>query len=109
MKIYENIFDGNLGAWKGKPYYLPMNEDVDIYHAQASPVHKNHERTLKTEIYHLVKLLFLRKINLSQWGAPTFIIPKKDGTVRFISDFRSFNKEICRQPYPITKIQELLL
>ena len=28
MKIYENIFDGNLGTWKGKPYYLPMNEDV---------------------------------------------------------------------------------
>ena len=21
MKIYENIFDGNLGTWKGKPYY----------------------------------------------------------------------------------------
>ena len=21
MKIYENVFDGNLGTWKGKPYY----------------------------------------------------------------------------------------
>ena len=63
MKIYENVFDGNLGSWKGKPHYLPMNEDVEIYHAQASPVHKNHERTLKTEIYHLVKIVFLRKIS----------------------------------------------
>ena len=77
MKIYENIFDGYLGTWKGKPYYLPMIEDVETYHARASPVHKNHERTLKTEIYCIVKLVFLRKVNRSQWGATTFIIPKK--------------------------------
>ena len=56
-----------------------MKEDVETYHARAFPVHKKHERTLKTEIYHLVKLLFLRKANRSQWGAPTFIIPKQTG------------------------------
>ena len=42
-------------------------------------------------------------------GAPTFIIPKKDSTVIFISDFREPNKLILRQPYPIPKIQDLLL
>ena len=87
-----------------------MKEDVETYHARSFSVHKNHEITLKTEIYHLVKLVFLRKVNGSQWGAPTFIIQtKKYGTVTFIGDFRSFNKGICRQPYPIPKIQELLL
>ena len=49
------------------------------------------------------------KINRSEWAAPTFIIPKKDGTVRFISDFRELNKQIKRQPFPIPKIQDLLL
>jgi hypothetical protein len=39
----------------------------------------------------------------------TFIVPKKDGTVRFISNFRELNKKIKRQPYPIQKIQNLLL
>ena len=63
MKIYENIFDCNLGTWKGKPYYLPMKEDVKTYHAREFPVHKNHERTLNTDIYNLVKLVFLRKVN----------------------------------------------
>ena len=37
------------------------------------------------------------------------LIPKKDGTVRFISDFRELNKRIRRTPYPIPKIQDLLL
>jgi hypothetical protein len=50
-----------------------------------------------------------KRVNRSQWGAPTFIIPKKDGTVSFISDFRELNKRIKRQPYPIPKIQNLLL
>ena len=42
-------------------------------------------------------------------GSSYIYYPKKDGTVRFISEFREFNKGICRKPYPITKIQELLL
>jgi hypothetical protein len=33
----------------------------------------------------------------------------KDGTVRFISDFRQLNKRIKRKPFPIPKIQDLLL
>ena len=51
----------------------------------------------------------MNKINRSQWGAPTFLISKKDSTVRVNSDFRELNKRILRQPYLIPKIQDLLL
>ena len=68
-----------------------------------------YEHTLKMEVERLIKLGVLRKINNSEWAAPTFIIPKKDGSVRFISDFRELNKRIKRKPYPIPKIQDLLL
>ena len=61
------------------------------------------------EVERLIKEGVLRKINRSEWAAPTFIIPKKDGTVRFISDFRELNKRIKRKPFPIPKIQEMLL
>ena len=42
-------------------------------------------------------------------SSPTFIIPKKDCTVRFISDFRELNKCIKRKPYPIPHIQNMLM
>ena len=51
----------------------------------------------------------LKKVNHLEWAAPTFIIPKKDKTVRFIFDFREFNKRSQRHPFPIPKIQDLML
>ena len=44
----------------------------------------------------------------SKWALPTFIIPKRDQSVRFISDFREVNKQIIRYPYPIPKISSVL-
>jgi hypothetical protein len=41
-------------------------------------------------------------------AGPTFIIPKKNGTVRFISDLRRLNEELKRKPHPIPKIAQML-
>ena len=51
----------------------------------------------------------LKQINASEWATPTFIISKKDATVRFISDFCELNKHIEHKPFPIPKIQDLLV
>ena len=52
----------------------------------------------------------LRKINHSEWAAPAFIIPKTDGRVRFVTDFRKLNKRIKRTPYPLPHmIKDMLL
>jgi hypothetical protein len=71
-------------------------------------VPKNHHDTLKHEIERLVKLGVFKRCSDSEWAAPTFIISKKNGTVRFISDFRKLNKMLKRMPYPITKIAQML-
>jgi hypothetical protein len=44
----------------------------------------------------------------SQWALQTFIIPKKDSTVRTVSDFKELNKRIGKKPYPIPKINTIL-
>jgi hypothetical protein len=41
-------------------------------------------------------------------GSTNFIIPKKDSTVRTISDFWELNKRTVRKPYPIPKISTML-
>ena len=61
------------------------------------------------EVECLCEIGILKKVNRSEWAAPSFIIPKKDGTVRFINDFRELNKRIRRKPFPIPNIQDMLL
>jgi hypothetical protein len=40
----------------------------------------------------------------SDWSSPSFITPKKDKTLFFISDFREVYKRLVRKPFPIPKI-----
>jgi hypothetical protein len=111
LKKYEDLFDGTLGTFTGAPHDIKLKDNVESHHAHAQPfpVPKIHELTLKSELDRSCELNVLKRVNRSQWGAPTFIIPKKDGTVRFTSDFRELNKRIKRQPHPIPKVQNLLL
>ena len=109
LKKYEHLFDGTLGTWVGEDYDIELKSDAVPYHAKAFPIPHIHEQTLRHEVERLCQIGVLRKVNRSEWAAPTFIIPKKDGSVRFISDFRELNKRIKRKPFPIPKIQDLLL
>jgi hypothetical protein len=106
---FKELFDDNLGTWKGDPYNIDLKADATPYHARAYPIPKIYEATLKMEADCLIKLGVLKKVNRSEWAAPTFIIPKKDGTVRFILEFCQLNTRIKQKPYPIPKIQDLLL
>ena len=108
LREHETLFDGSLGRWTGDPYHIYLKKDSTPYHARAYPVPQVHEQTLKAEVARLCEVGVLKKVNRSEWAAPSFIIPKKDGTVRFINDFRELNKRIRRMPYPIPKIQDLL-
>ena len=38
-----------------------------------------------------------------EWASPTFIIPKKDVTVRTITNFRELNKRMVRRPFRFPK------
>ena len=56
----------------------------------------------------LVAIGALKTFNRSEWSVPSFIIPKKDGQVRFISDLSQLNKKIKGTPYPLTHIKYIL-
>ena len=105
----EHLFNGTLGTWNNECYNIELKEGDKPYHSRPFPIPKIHERNLKVELAQLIKLGVLKQINASEWAAPTFIISKKDATVGFISDFRELNICIKCKPFPIPKIQDLLL
>ena len=81
------LFDGQLGHWHGQEVKINVKEGTKPYHARAFNIPQCHILTLKAEVERLCKIGVLKKVNRSEWAAPTFIIPKKDGPVCFISDF----------------------
>jgi len=87
LREHKALFDGQLGCWHGQEVKLELQEGAKPYHARAYNTPQCHMQTLKAEAERLVKIGVLKKVNHSEWPAPTFIIPKKDGSVRFISDF----------------------
>ena len=108
LRQFEDLFDGTLGEFHTTPVHLDLKEGAVPKHHKPFPVAKIHELTLKKELERLCKIGVLRKCSNSVWATPTFIIPKKNGTVRFISDFRYLNKCLVRRPYPIPKIADIL-
>ena len=109
LNKYSDLFDGTLGKWKLEPVELELKEGATPYHARPYPIPKCHYDTLRMEVDRLEEIGVLKRVNRSEWAAPSFIIPKKDGTVRFINDFRELNKRIRRKPFPIPNIQDMLL
>ena len=59
---------------------------------------------------HSVILEFLEKSNDSEWGVAYFLQTKpKTNQVHLLSDLRNIYKKLKCKPYPIPKINEILL
>jgi hypothetical protein len=59
--------------------------------------------TIIKEVERLCKLGVLERQPASEWALPSFILPKKDKTVCFLSDFWEITKRLVRTPFPIPK------
>ena len=105
---FESLFEGKLGLWDTPPVTLELEEGAKPFHACAFPIPHIHEATIRKEVERLCKEDVLAKDSDSEWAAPTFIIPKKEGTVRFVTDFRQLNTALKRKPFPIPNIQDIL-
>ncbi|GAX21143.1 hypothetical protein FisN_UnNu089, partial [Fistulifera solaris] len=105
---YKKLFSGQLGKYHRKKVHLELQPGATPVAKRPYGVSRYHLKTFKAEIERLVQIGVLSPCGANEWLAPSFIIPKKDGRVRWISDFRELNKVIKRKVYPIPKITDIL-
>jgi hypothetical protein len=71
-------------------------------------VPKIHKDTIVKEAERLCQLGVLERQPASEWALPSLMIPKKNKTVCFLSDFWEVNKRLVRKLFPIPKISTVL-
>jgi len=78
LRKCEVLFDGQLGCWHGQDVKLELQEGAKPCHARVCNMPRCHTQTLKTEVECLVKIGVLKKVNRSEWAAPTFVTKQED-------------------------------
>ena len=89
-------------------FILEVDPTISPKKIRGYDVPRAHEDVFKTELDRLVRIGVLEPADRSEWISGTFIIPKKDGTVRWVSDFRALNKALRRRCYPMPRIADIL-
>jgi hypothetical protein len=91
-----------------------MDPNCKPIHACAHTVPRSVEQQLqhRKEIVRLVDIGVLEEDYSSEWASssPSFAIPKKNRTIRVVTDFRKLNlllKQRCH-PFPIPKIGDMI-
>ena len=108
LKTYLNLFQGLRGNWKGKPIHLEFVPGSKPHTSRPFPIPQAYRRLVKEEVARLVEIGLLTKVEASEWSSPSFAIPKKNNTIRFVTDFRVLNTKLLRKPYHLPLIQEIL-
>lgn len=76
---------------KRKPYRLP--------HAWHEEVNEQVSEMLKNDII---------RPSSSPWNAPVILVKKKDGSIRFVCDYRGLNDVTKKDSYPLPLIRDVL-
>ena len=105
---FTKLFDGQLRCFTDEQVHLDIDPTVPSKRSRPYTVPISQRELFRKELNRLVSIGVLEKCGRADWVAGTFCIPKKDGRVRWVSDFRALNKAIKRKFYPLPKIQDIL-
>ena len=109
LKEYEDVFARN----SKKPRRV-NNATHEIDTGQSRPVFRKPYQipyAYTEEFDRQVKEMLENEIirpSKSPWNAPVILVKKKDGSLRFVCDFRALNDVTIRDTYPLPKICEVI-
>ena len=102
------LFSGELGTYEGKKISLELKEGAEPVHCKPYAVPRMQEDVFKKECQRLCDIRVLEPIGATEHAYPTFCVAKKDGRIRWVSDFRLLNANLKRKVFPLPRIQDVL-
>jgi hypothetical protein len=108
LSTFTKLFYGTQRVYPHRKFHIDLEPGAKPKHAQPYPVPVIHLETFKKESMYLCDIKVLQPQGASEWASPTFITPKIDGRVCWISDLRELNKAFKTRQYPLPIIQDIL-
>ena len=109
LRKHEDAFQGREGQWNGEPIVIKLKEGVEPCWKRAYKIPQAYRELVEQEIKRLVTAGVLENSEgPSEWGAPSFVIPKKDGGIQFLTDFRDLNKSVKRTLCEYERVEDTI-
>ncbi|CAF4400316.1 unnamed protein product, partial [Didymodactylos carnosus] len=89
--IKHTIRTGNAGPINSRPFPMNLSQQKEI-----------------TKITNEMLASKQVRPSNSPWSSPVLLVKKKDGTVRFVVDYRKLNNVTTKDTYPIPNIEQTL-
>jgi hypothetical protein len=97
LKEHTKLFSKKLGIYPHRKFHIDLVPGAIAKHPRPYPVPVINLSAFKNELLHLVKTGILSPQGVSEWASPTFITPKTDGRVCWVSDLQELNKVVKRK------------
>ncbi len=97
LNEHTKLFDGTLGVYPHRKFYIDLMSGAVPKHFRPYALPVINLEAIKKELIHNFKIGVLSPQGASEWASPTFITPKKDGRVHWVSDLRELNKVVKRK------------
>lgn len=95
LSKFPTLFDGKLKVYPDEKMHLTIEPNAVPHRSRAYPIPRMHLQTFKDELDRLERIGVLEKAGRAEWITGTFVIPKKDQRVRWISDFRALKRTLA--------------
>ncbi|XP_013916254.1 PREDICTED: uncharacterized protein K02A2.6-like [Thamnophis sirtalis] len=106
---FADIFDGQLGSYKGTPISLNLDPQVAPIQLKARRVPFALRAKVDAELDKLLAQGVLEPVDHSRWETPIVVPVKPDGSVQICADSKStINFALQANPYPVPVVQHLL-
>ena len=115
-KLYEELILANhdifskdkndLGRANNFEHHIEMKSNEPIFRKQYE-IPEAHKQLLQTQIQEWLKLGVIQP-SRSRYNSPMFLVPKKDGSLRVVQDFRALNANSQDDRYSMKDVSECI-
>ena len=107
VRKYEKVFSDKPGCVTNYEHEIRLKPNSTPIAQRPYRMSPENREKLRIEINDLIKLGLIEP-SQSEWASPAILVPKSDGSMRCVIDYRKVNNIIQGDSFPMQRIDDLI-